>query len=516
MADRPEEPDWEELVEVVAAQLVGYIGSGVTVDPVLDDFDPDLSLEGIEELLEYYFLLSGTTPPPDASHRYELDISLEETNHITDSNGTPVGVRDFVSLLPDRSRGLHLEGNEESAVFRGAAPGRVDWGKTIKHRYASGELGNQTFVSRIQSPTLVSPRNRVLYELLTTVRRIYDRFDSHTEGRSDFQWFSPWLNEPDYDDSVNLRSIVETTLERRPFVHFQPEETQVSDGDIRQAATDRDAIYREAGALLETHRDLISGNMDEEQVKSFLGSQIFAPSRHGEPLSTLYELYWIFKLLDTFENPQRRLIPAIEHPDLVARWEESGYRYLLFNDWDGQFDGEQLIEIRVPDPEMIRTAEDEQDSEAGSTGGNSGPLDDLTMRFGAVGLNHSLMDSRQFGRDHDLLTPDIVLLQLDAMAEERTLKRAFIGEVKHSTDTEYIVDGFKRLLEYGAFVRVGPGLQIDREEDSDFLGDSSDVFDSPELKLGYFVGHSDVFPDNPHRGIDLFGFGDEVPNPFEE
>ncbi len=536
MANRPKEPCREEVVEDIAEKLVSYIGSGISVDPPVRDFDPNIEIEGLKDLLQYHFLLSGEATSPETTKRSQVDINSEQTKGITDVNGTPVGVRDFVSLLPQRLQVLDVELQQQTETFTGEVPGRVDWNQTVKQRYSSGAAANQVFVCKVQRPSMLTTRNQVLFELLTSIKQVYNKFDNQSRKTSKLKWFAPWFHPSDVPDDAespdnsdelagsdsldphikyeNLRPKVEQALSYRPFSRLDSDEISVSKIDLRQALFDRSALYREAAKLLKTYRDIVSDDLNEEQIKRFLNSQLFAPSNDTQTVSTLYELYWIFKLLDHFENPSRRPFSTIDDEDLVAAWEQGNHRYLLLNDWDGSISGKQYLEFRIPGPEQMRKAKEQQSIEDLEWVDSVGPSDRLTTRFGVVHRHHRSLQSDIEDRDHDELTPDIVLLKLDKTTEPPSLEDAFVAEVKHSTNPETIHKGFKQLLEYGSFAKIGSDLSIERETETEYLAGIPTVLSASELQLGYFVGHADVLSEHSFEDIMFHGY-DETPNhPF--
>jgi len=192
--DAPQKPGRDELVNDISEYLVGYIGEGISIKPALSDFTPNTDINNLKELLEYYFLLTGEEVLSDNPPRSNLTSGNTPR---TDIHGNSIGVRDFVTLLASRARSLDIEVKTTTEIYRGEAPGRIDWNETIKHRYSSGDLTKQTFACQTQQPTIKSARNKILVELLTTIEDVYTRFDNQVAGDNPPQWFYPWLKEHD-------------------------------------------------------------------------------------------------------------------------------------------------------------------------------------------------------------------------------------------------------------------------------------------------------------------------------
>lgn len=520
-----QKPDRDELIADIAEYLVGYVGEGISIKPLLDDFTPDINIDGVEELLEYYFLLTGREVPANQPSRLDHDILNAPT---TDIHGNSIGIRDFVSLLKVRARSLDPEVKQKTEIYTGEIPGRIDWNETIKHRYSSGDFYSQTFACQIQQPTINSARNKILVQLLTTIESIYTRFDKRIGGNEPPQWFYPWLKEedrvppeeieeqsaikgeedyrgPQVEKSLNLRSVVNTTLSRTQLSSLDTRSITVSDTEIRQVRGDRTPLYREAAELLAMHRRLIQGDLDLDLAKTILGSKIIQPPNDDEVVSTLYEMYWILRILDTHNESKRNLFSMAPDEKLIAKWSENDSTYLLFNDWDGKYDDKEYLRFDIPTAEDLSPSDDDTINDQRST--ERPEREDLNQRIRNVLGNRYRLETSVLDYNPSRKTPDIVLIKLATTDGIPQIERVLIAEVKHSTNTEYLRSGIQQLLEYGAFVKVGEGAELVSNGDKSFLTSDPSIIGSPELELGYFVGHQGVVEDSGPNGIHVIGFG---------
>lgn len=524
--DSPQKPEPDELVNNIAEYLVGYIGEGISIKPALSDFTPNIDINDLKELLGYYFLLTGEVVPSDNLPRSKLAI---ENTPQTDIHGNSIGVLDFVTLLASRARSLDIEVKTATESYRREAPGRIDWSETIKHRYSSGDLTKQTFVCQTQQPTIRSARNKILVELLTIIENIYTRFDNQVAGDDPPQWFYPWLKEHnrtplqelqqrstnvgevnlpgDLEEMPNLRSLVNTALNQTRLSSLETRSITISDTEIRQVRSDRTPLYREAAELLSIYRRLMREDLDVDLAKSILGSMLIQPTGEDKDPSTLYELYWILRILDTHNESKRNLFSMSSDEHLIARWSKGRATYLLFNDWDGTYNGQEYLHFNTPTAEDLsphsETIDDEQNN------ADLSEKEDLYLRIRNVLSNRYRLETSVLDYSPDKKRPDIVLVKLSDLDDIPQIESVLIGEVKHSLYTPYLGDGLQQLLEYGAFVKIGEDAELHAGVDKPFLASDPSVIDSLEVELGYFVGHQDILKNAGPTDIHIIGFGQE-------
>jgi len=496
-------PDHEELVKASADFLATYIGD-VSVDPVIQEADPNIEIENLQELLEYYFLLTGEQIEPPEEDRSDIRLTSTDTGGITNRYDEPIGVLDFVSLLPARLRTVDPATRQQIEIFDGKIRGAIDWNKTIDHRCSTGDTSGQQFACRTRQRTVDTPENRVLIELLSTITKILERFDKEIASDDDSKlgWFDSWETE----DS-RPRQILQTQL-NNIYLSQLSTDTSVDSRDLATVEQSRNPLYSEAAVLLRNYRRIRHGNLRNQEIKKLLRLNLFAPPEDGGT-SDLFELYWIFELLSQFDDVQFKQITN-ERGQIVAAWESDGSEYLLFNDWDGKHywnDDRGYVDY-------LDISWDLEEIQA-STFRTPSP-DGFARRQHAVHeqkhhLSRSVFDS-SFGQK----TPDIVLLQLDADVETHQLEGLFIGEVKWSTRNSYLKDGLEQLLEYGAHAKFGDHLSWADRPIEEYIATNPDILESTDIELGYFVGNSDKIVNPPPRGIQICGFGDTPKRPLSK
>ena len=547
-APQSKKPDLETLVHDIGSSLYGYLGKGINLDPVIGDIDPPLKSQSLQQLLKFNFLLTGRAPSERDAARQNIELSTPETAGITDRDERPVGVRDFIALLPHRVQSLDSRVRPEVEVYTGEVRGRIDWSATIKHRASTGDVSGQAFACRVQQPSLDTPRNLVLLELLHGVRTVIKEFDEHAE-ESPPEWFAPWFSLDDVPQAIKdantapntaerlaelreqetgfdedpeyyelLRPNIEEALSRSGLSEFDLSSIHVSPRQLRQVRNDRSQLYREAAALLTHYRRLqtddIAREFSEKELRSTLQSSMFQPRSNVE---TLFELYWIFDLLDHFETPERFNYTLADEDggSIIAAWEADEFQYRLYNDWNGTDGDTEYMRIRIPTADDLASV----DSAIWGIGDadSANHSNQVARRSQFILSNRYKYEEGVLGRDRNenFQTPDIVLLKLQANTEPPVIEEVFIGEVKHSTSHKTLGHGFQQLFRYGALAEIGADATIARASDTQFLAQTANPFESERVRLGYFVGHNSEIGDSQDSRLQIKGHPDATEHPFE-
>lgn len=473
----------DTLVREVASSFSVYLGRGIQLDPILEDIDPTLNIENLDELLDIHFLLSGRKLSSEVERRpTQLRVDVPVTMDI--------GVMDFTSLLQRRLRRLHTTTERETRVFEGELRGRVDWQETIKTRYRAGNPDELTFACQLTEETIKTPKNLVLWELLTTIRDSHSRAVDLIEDESEAAWFDPWQSES------GLQNNLDAGLTDVHLSELEDVDVQVSDRMVRTVSEARSPLYREAANLLAWYRQLKRYDIDPNEAQSLLGRQLFYPDPEREDydeVPTLFELYWVFKLLEAYDNPQLQLITG--PTDLVAVWRESETQYELYHNWTGG----DLLSFKPPIFDREELADTEDD-------------DRYLRRLDQLLTSQTESTNAVFGHRRPSnpkeLRPDFVLLRRHI--ETKAIEQIAIGEVKYTQKQSTAADGLEELLEYMIYARKTSNKDGSRNP---YFTTSPDHFDTPTMH-GFLcldqVQHSAV--DCP--SVDILEFGDGFERPF--
>lgn len=440
-----------ELVEAIADDFNTYVGRGVRLDPVLRDFDPDLNVDELDRLLRIHFVL-------------------------TERDGDRPGVIDFVRTLPDRVRRLKTTNSHRLVTREGEIRGRVAWDETIKRRYREGGGQRNQYVCRETRENYDIEENVVLKSLLARIHEIvFGDLEHALESPADYGWLAEWTDAEDqfaekfdeiFRDNIYLRRIDAT-------------DHGVTDRMLRSVKQSRNPLYSEAARLLDRYRRLMNHDLDATEAKRLLENTFIRP----EQTETLFELYWVFRILDCYDSVQFELLDG--GSDVVASWETTDSRYVLYHDSTGSSAlsfSEQLTDIDRPseDGYMFRTVHVLERWQQ-----IADDLFDITGR-------ESLWGGR----------PDIILERYDG--DEINPSAVFVGEVKYTTNSSYAAQGLRELLEYMAYVR----------KNGEYIEDQDDVLDSKQVMGMLFVDHVNSDSEHTESDITLRQFGDTVSKPL--
>jgi hypothetical protein len=300
---------------------------------------------------------------------------------------------------------------------------------------------------------------------------------------------------------------LEAQLENVYLSKLDHEEIDVDARELKDVQNSRNPLYREAAILLDNYRRIVNGDLHEEEIRALLRMKPFSPPDTREGNAALFELYWIFKILDQFDDPSFKQITT-DRSQLVAEWNDDGHRYLLFNDWDGRTHDElagylDYIDISWGPEELDEASKNEY------------PDHFMRRRQTILEIDHQI-SSEVFNFKSGRKTPDIVLLKLSKSIQSPELRGLFIGEVKHSTNNDYIKSGLSQLLEYGAHAKFGDQLRPAEGPSRRYICKNPDFLGTPVLELGYFVGDASMVKGRPPDGIQICGFGELPRRPFSE
>ncbi|MFC7080315.1 hypothetical protein [Halorussus caseinilyticus] len=500
-----EKPDRDRLVEETARYLVSYVGRVASIRRFLDGLDPMVRIEGLTELLEYRFLRTGNLGSEGLTDRAELDLDARETAGITDGEGEPVGVLDFVALLPHRLRSLEPTVRQRLDTFEGRS-GATSIG-TGRSSVGARPATFGVRVSSVGSRTGASSRRETRYSWncwrpssgSTSDSTGTSRATTSRTGRDGSRSGHPALA-PGESSGRRWRTPTSTTS-----TPSRCRSRTANSPPSSATATPLPGGRRPARGLPAHH----GGDLREEDAKRLLSMEVFEPDDDDVTNPDLFELYWIFRIVDEFENSRLRQIDAKGREEFVAAWEGGGKEYLLFNDWKGTHqwtdDDEEREYVEITLPEY-------PDGEAYPSDDDPRP----TLRSGYLLRYTQQIRAEAFDYDADRKYPDIALLRLDTTAEQATLEKLFLAEVKHSVGRGRLREKAQQLLTYGCYAKVGEDLRIDRDADSEFVASDPDVVASPEVELGYFVGASESVEDVELDGIQVKGFGDDPELPFAD
>lgn len=401
----------EELIEGLTQDILAYVMNGGFPQRELAD---SLKFEALDERFEDYELL------------LDLHFLLKPE------------VIDFVEQLSQRIRNVRTETTTVARTQRGGIDGHINWGATLKTRYATNPQDRSLFVTEHRSEDYDIPENLVLKKVLSIIYTTLRDTDEYL--REDYDWVADrWHeNRALVDD---LRQIVDRNVHVRRI--REPETYEPTERMLTTAEHARQEIYRDAASLLRTRNRLHDGHPSE--LRSLLTDTAITPDDQAR----LFELYVLFRFIATLEELQdtQPIFKTINRGrQEVARLEGNQEIVIYHDDSAGDRDLSFRTEADSGNQELSRTEQVQQT--ARSVASNY---------FNKEFQNHT-------GR------PDVIVLEIKT--EDPLQYEYLITEVKHSTREETIRTGIKETLEYLAFLRVNEEFVFGRNTDvePDYFG----------------------------------------------
>lgn len=441
-----------QLIDAVKDSFHTYLGPGskVKLPGIRDEpgtVSPELDIENLSEVLRVHFILTG-------------DAQMPEREQVRNPDVAP-----FVFALPDRLRRLKSETTLQRNVVKGGIKGQVDWSATIERYSKRGLIDPTEYVCIEQQAEYETVQNIVLKTLLELIYSIFENeLQEAVENPEQFEWLDEWLR------SGGLKSHLDQALQQNPYLEQVDTDQSVSRREIEIVKQARSSLYREAARLLERYRSLLNQSLENEDIDEVLTHAYIYPDRHNG--AALFELHWLFRLLDLFENPQYRIIS--QGVDCIADWTAHRSDFGPFPERESiDPDTQRLSRYRAfhhttgPDQLEFGIAAEDLDAEINALRA-SAIEHPFTERLQAVEQHHRFHAKQAFGKSpHETIwrgIPDMLLLETDVTGEE--LRHLFIGEVKYSRNVGYIVDGIEQLLEYLYYAKWDNKYVIDQPESS--------------------------------------------------
>jgi len=430
----------EALLGEIADDFQTYLRKGVRFDRVIGSAHADLDIDDIETLLRIHFVLTDA-----------------------EDDSSEVGVLDFMRQLEDRIRQMKTTTAPESFQYRGEIRGQIDWQGTVKTRARAGRLDEPLFVCTQPEEHYNIDENLVLKRLLTIIHEIVtDDLAYALDNPEGYDWLNEWVMPHTGGSGRGVESAAEMLdriYEQNIYLQrINVADTDITDRTIESVKRSRSQFYQDAAVLLDRYRQLMNHELDSTEARDILNHTLIAPAN----TDTLFELYWVFRVLDSYEGVEYRVLTdGRDSPSTIATWEQDGSRFVLSHDATGEglsFSESIGSEDIEPDGYLYR-------------------MNEVLSRWQTISedlLGRGGSDSLWGGR------PDIVLERYrETVAGGTELEQVFLGEVKYTQNTDYVATGLRELLEYMAFVK--------RSATDEYVESADDLLESVDVKGLLFV-----------------------------
>ena len=383
----------EELIDGLTEDILAYVMNGGFPQRELAD---SLKFDALDERFEDYELL------------LDLHFILKPE------------VVEFVESLSKRLRSIRTETKTVAKTQRGGIDGHINWGSTVKTRYATNPRDRSLFVTENRSEDYDIPENLVLKKLLAVIYTTLRDAAEYLKGN--YEWVAnSWQQNRELIDEV--QRVVDRNVHVRRI--RDPESYEPTERMLTTAEHARQEIYRDAAALLRTRQQLHNGHPDE--LRDLLNETAITPDDQAR----LFELYVLFRVISTLET--------LQDTQPFFQTIKSGRQEVA------RIDGDQEVVVY----------HDTSASDRGLSFHTESDPDDRTLtRAEQVQKTARSVASKYFDKEFQNHTgrPDVIVLEVKTA--EPLQYEYLIAEVKHSTREETIRTGIKETLEYLAFLRV--------------------------------------------------------------
>lgn len=395
-----------ELAERIQNELVAYLKAGqpINQDQVAMALDSSgLGISDLDRLLRIRFALSEP-------------------------------VQAYLDPLHDRLSRIRTETAIERQDTRGEIRGSIDWGQTIRTRYAENPNDRSRFVTRTSNTEYQLPENILVKSLLAQIAQTARRelLDIDQQWRREI-WDDGSIQRflRQYDRNVHLDRIEADA------------DTELSPRAKDKARQARQPLYYEAYDLYRLYERLLAREFEESDAAQLLFETLIVPET-----ATLFELAAVFELLTVLQEQQDVSLYSIERrSDAIATVVDSEWEYRVYHDSTGR------LKFHEPVPE---------------TGG-------LFIERSRQALErHATMMQRGGLRPLYSGRPDIVVEVYPRGVSEAPPVHVILGEVKHTESKATLSDGVYELLRYLEFARPDPSAPV-KWESEEYLSDHSGV-----------------------------------------
>ncbi len=339
----------------------------------------------------------------------------------------------FVEKLTQRLRNLRTETKMVSSTQRGGIDGHINWGSTIKARYATNPHDGSLFVTENRSEDYDIHENIVLKRLLSIIYTTIRDADEYL--KDNYNWVTDrWQANTDLIDG--LQRTVERNVHLRRI--SDPETYEPTERMLITAEHARQEIYRDAAKLLRTRQQLFDGEPDA--LRTLLTQTAITPDDQAR----LFELYVLFRFIATLEDLQETqpVFQTIKTGRKEIARVSGDQKFVLYHDTSASDRGLSFrTEHDATDRELTRAEKVQQAAR-----------DAASNYFNKNFRNHT---SR----------PDVIVLEVKS--DDPVTYEYLIAEVKHSTREDTIRAGIKETLEYLAFLRINEDYVFGRDTKTD-------------------------------------------------
>ena len=378
----------KKLLRLIEDDIILYLGSGKLSNSIfeLDKINLNIEKEGLNKLLDIHFLLSKN-------------------------------VKEFILNLIDNLRKFNTSTRKQEILTRGQIKGSVSWSKTLQARNNINPKDKTIFKCNENYKNFNTKENIVLKYFLS---KIYSIIKTESfKNYENYDWFKDIQSMKRILENIYLKNIY---LSRVDISNFK-----LNDRILEDVSKNKNMLYKKAAKLLKYHKNL--KDLNENTIRELLKNTFIELSDE----STLFELYWILKIIkNNAKNQELYILEKNKENNMVAKWKNDSKIYTIYHNSSGSDEisfNTTVDEIRNVENEFIKRQVE---------------VIDKTNEFA-----NKIFDSSYNGLFNG--RPDI-LIEIRAINSDKLIK-VILGEVKHTTNKNYSIQGLKELLEYCKFIK---------------------------------------------------------------
>jgi hypothetical protein len=380
----------EELIKKINDDLITYLKSGYfSPNTFLQKLN--LNIENFERLIKLHFLL------------------LDE-------------VREYIKSLPFLIRTLKVSSSKNEQVSREGIKGQINWQKTLKERLNIGYKDKTLFSFSERNKQYNTKENIVLKKFIETLYIII-----HKElNMVDFEKYE-W-----YKDGKEINKIIRDIYERNIYMSkINVKNLKVTDRMLEDVKRNRNYIYYKTASLFKLYRDYLSLKVEGNRLKELFEKTFIEIADEN----ILFELYWVIKIIKGNAKDYKMYIMDGKE-NKVATWEDNKHLYTIYHDSTGS--NELMFKISV-----------EEVKDSSITNEFLKRQIKVYDKFREIGSK--LFKDKEINENIWQGRPDIIIEVRNKETNE--LKKVILGEVKYTTDKNYVLEGLRELLEYIYFLK---------------------------------------------------------------
>lgn len=433
------------LLDEIGDEFCAYLQSGdICLNSFFRRIDPTLNINDIKRLLRIHFVL-------------------------TEDRDGEKGVINFVKELPRHLRRIKTSVQQRPDIFEDEIKGKINWQKTYIERNKKNAKSKNLFVcDRIDRDYDIS-ENFVLKKIISVIHSIV-YYDLKPAIDNNYFWIKDWS-----EDKLLKHTLKNVFFKNIYLRRIKPVEyILLSDREINKVMSSRKKVYRDSAKLLARYNKLMNYDLHLEEAKELLRNTFI----HPEKTEVLFELYWVFKIIQAFQkNSQNVRFNIIDGTNnIVAEWEDKKCKYRIYHNSVGRFRfWESLREASVPEDDGFFVRES------------------IALKkweqLSALFFDLNKLDSLWGGR------PDIILEISDIHTDR--ISKVLIGEVKYTDNINYAAEGLRELLEYVSLIKIGQKYCLPKNE----------IFTSDNI-FGYLFVDKVDYKSNRLDNITVVKFGD--------